>query len=1074
MRIRLVDLTRVVLSMAAEAGLLIVLWNATSVLGSIDFSHLSAWTRNTDPTTAVLAVLRLAGMIFAAWTLVTTAVYFVATITGAEGVARRSGWVTLPVVRRMIDGIAAASIVASALGAASGSVSAAPATAVVQPLLPPGPLGPTHTHAARTATPPALVASAATGRAGVGRHLPHPGVLEHAALAGHFAPGPTVVPSAPSAANGFAGLAPGTKVVVVQPGQCLSVIAEAHLAGNWQTGDSEIHALNVGRIQPDGRALTDDHWIYPGWVLIMPDSAVDTAVVPGLPQASPLAPTTPTKPLSSPAGRLPVGSQPTSHSGLSANGTTVASMPAGTVAPGPSRPAGSTPTTNGRPVRPVGGDTSSAHPTHSPARPQASIISLPGELVGAGVLAAGLVTLLTKLTLVANGRRRRGRRTNPPTAEGARVELAARIGADFDTTDIVDLGCKFLAVQLAGSPPCPPVVAVEATGDWLAILLGETVKRAPDGFTVGPEGQSWVLEQPDRLFQIADQLAQVVAPFPSLVSLGRTDDGITIFVNLGALGLVSIQGDPQVAAEAVTAAAVELATVPWSQQAQVILVGFGHTDGLGIAEPVTVVDSLEDCLARLQADSDGLQATAADAGAASLDQLRLAGNPTDLDPSIVVCLEQPDQATFEQLAQLASTPTSGLGAVMVAGAASGGGWTLKIDHDGRLDLGQLHKTVEAQRIPRPLFDAIEERIASAADTDDYPLEAERPDWWPAAADDLPPGEVLPIDEADLAETDQPTLPAETDPTPEPDDSAKPQPPAGTGGVQRLEETEDPYPYLPPEVISPLPDILVQVLTSQPQILRRRGERYEPVTVTRARALEAIVYLACHPAGVTSTRLAAALQPEMTAGYAPPDRTTTFSTVMSTARKALGAADDGSLYLPHKTAERFRLTDTVMLDWHILMELQKAAQASRDLTTRTQLLAAALNLVGDEPPFAEIRRVSRKQRANQRDEHWRWFQVESLVDVEQTVTDVASELAELYEQAGDHLAASAAARKGLQTSPLNRTLRVVHLSAEASRGPAQLQQAWEDVQRVFETEAEPYDRVDEELRRHYHNLLSDTG
>jgi hypothetical protein len=31
-----------------------------------------------------------------------------------------------------------------------------------------------------------------------------------------------------------------------------------------------------------------------------------------------------------------------------------------------------------------------------------------------------------------------------------------------------------------------------------------------------------------------------------------------------------------------------------------------------------------------------------------------------------------------------------------------------------------------------------------------------------------------------------------------------------------------------------------------------------------------------------------------------------------------------------------------------------------------------------------------------------------------------------------------------------------------------------VQRVFETEAEPYDRVDDELRRHYHDLLSDAG
>jgi len=35
-------------------------------------------------------------------------------------------------------------------------------------------------------------------------------------------------------------------------------------------------------------------------------------------------------------------------------------------------------------------------------------------------------------------------------------------------------------------PASPPIIAVEATEEWLAILLGETVKRAPDGFSVGP------------------------------------------------------------------------------------------------------------------------------------------------------------------------------------------------------------------------------------------------------------------------------------------------------------------------------------------------------------------------------------------------------------------------------------------------------------------------------------------------------------------------------------------------------------------------------------------------------------
>ena len=85
------------------------------------------------------------------------------------------------------------------------------------------------------------------------------------------------VSQVPSQANGFAGLPRGTKVVVVQPGDCLSVLAERHL-GDWRL-DTEIEALNWGRLQPDGRALIDDHWIYVGWVLVMPPNAVGTLVV---------------------------------------------------------------------------------------------------------------------------------------------------------------------------------------------------------------------------------------------------------------------------------------------------------------------------------------------------------------------------------------------------------------------------------------------------------------------------------------------------------------------------------------------------------------------------------------------------------------------------------------------------------------------------------------------------------------------------------------------------------------------------------------------------------------------------
>src|SRR5579863_2313390 len=51
---------------------------------------------------------------------------------------------------------------------------------------------------------------------------------------------------------------------VVDKGDTLWGIAETQLGDplRWH----EIYALNDGRVQPDGRTLTDPHWIYPGWI----------------------------------------------------------------------------------------------------------------------------------------------------------------------------------------------------------------------------------------------------------------------------------------------------------------------------------------------------------------------------------------------------------------------------------------------------------------------------------------------------------------------------------------------------------------------------------------------------------------------------------------------------------------------------------------------------------------------------------------------------------------------------------------------------------------------------------------
>ncbi|MBB2921321.1 LysM peptidoglycan-binding domain-containing protein [Cellulomonas cellasea] len=86
-------------------------------------------------------------------------------------------------------------------------------------------------------------------------------------------------PTAPPAAikdDVGAGQAPNYPVVTVERGDTLWSLAERHLSSGHRY--TEIRDLNLGQPQPDGRSLTDSHWIYPGWHLHLPTDALNVPV----------------------------------------------------------------------------------------------------------------------------------------------------------------------------------------------------------------------------------------------------------------------------------------------------------------------------------------------------------------------------------------------------------------------------------------------------------------------------------------------------------------------------------------------------------------------------------------------------------------------------------------------------------------------------------------------------------------------------------------------------------------------------------------------------------------------------
>lgn len=113
---------------AAQAGALLLLLRLD--LPSVDWSDPAAWLDRVPPEDAVIALVRIAAVVTAVYFIFTTALYVVARLTRLPAVIRGVSVVTLPGVRRIVDGAFAAALVVSP---ASMGFAAAPASAEAPP-----------------------------------------------------------------------------------------------------------------------------------------------------------------------------------------------------------------------------------------------------------------------------------------------------------------------------------------------------------------------------------------------------------------------------------------------------------------------------------------------------------------------------------------------------------------------------------------------------------------------------------------------------------------------------------------------------------------------------------------------------------------------------------------------------------------------------------------------------------------------------------------------------------------------------------------------------------------------------
>ncbi len=544
--------------LVAEGLLLYLLAGPGARLGSVGFTGPGRWLASVSPGRALAALSRLLGLAGSAWLLATTLVYLLASLTGHRRLALSARRLSPPVLRRLLDTVAAATVVASSLAATTNLVRATGPAALDGEVLrapsrtgAPGPAGPGPAGPAASAGRgvPGGTEPARPGPLSRGRHLPHPGqhpwdMIGNANGATGPAPGPAGAGAGLSGA-GLSSIPVGARYVVVRPGQCLSVIAQEHL-GDWRR-DLEIVALNRGRLQPDGRRLEDDHWVYAGWVLVMPPDAVGVLT----------------------AGAPPGGLQPAGEAARLGGAPVTAAASPGPAAPGRAGGSGAPPGAHrgepgygrSRHERPVVPPLPPADHRRGPRRP--------GPDGGIGALAAaGVVWCIDRNRRELMHARPRGRVIvrGPADVEGAVAR--ARAVAAPEALAWVDLGLRYLGAlagdfaALSGPEQAPDLVAVRCGGAGLEVLLSRGCGARLGWFSA--VGDGWYrLDADIELVELAALAEQRWHVWPAVAVLGQQPDGVLLF-NLEHAGSISIEGEQT--ATLLGSVALGLAAQPWSKE----------------------------------------------------------------------------------------------------------------------------------------------------------------------------------------------------------------------------------------------------------------------------------------------------------------------------------------------------------------------------------------------------------------------------------------------------------------------------------------------------------------------------
>jgi len=649
---------------------------------------------------------------------------------------------------------------------------------------------------------------------------------------------------------------------MVKRGDTLWSIAETELGSPLRWRD--IADLNYGRVQSDGSALTDAHWIYPGWELELPAGASGVSPTAA---AQMRVSTTSTPPLPvPPPTAVPVVAQPPTTERLALPDPVQ-------LASGRSGSDVHESRSSSDPSPPHAAERADGDPTeHSP---------VPVGAIGYGILGAGVLALLERLRRVQRRHRPGGLRIALPHGDLAALEQRLRSDSDPEGADFIDLGLRALVLYSLQSEMAPPLATLcRLSGQFLEVVLdpGSESRTPPEPFTVNTPTTNWLLVRDSAIVQTLRRdfsLTEMDPPFPALVTVGHDASGL-LLVDLEQAASVDVTGTN---AKAILGAmAVEMATAKWADQVEIILVGFdGELESL---DRVVHVPTIAEVASKAQRRVRERKALLASVGRDANWEIRWAEGGDSWDLCLIICSSSAVEADAD-------------GAAAIVQAAGKGGYGLAVVMGSATGMARWHLSALGRQVALEMTGG--QTTVFAVEPVDLQLTADI-------------GSLV-----EVASRLYGVLP--TDP---PYDRIEE---SGTEGDREVLGGEDAAPLSEQEESQP-PIDLTPESTGDPEVEVRVLGSIEIVGAARpfnrAWSIELIVYLAMHRKGASSEQWATALWPDRIMAPA------SLHSTASSARRSLGVSISGEDHLP-RAHGRLSLGSSVDSDWNRFSDLSKTME-----------------------------------------------------------------------------------------------------------------------------------------------------